>query len=634
MKPLSIILIACLGIIIYSNTFHAPFQFDDKVFITNNTTLRNIGHWQDIWSYMPCRFITFLSLALNYHCHQLDVFGYHMVNLIIHLAAAILVWWLTLLTFSTPILKKQDIVRSAEIMALLIALVFVSHPLQTEGVTYIWQRCTSLAALFYLASLCCYVKARLMNSHSGKINFIEIAASPSAPRNDVILYSSSLSFAIMAMFTKENTITLPLMILLYEYFFFKTERNFNWKYAGPFLLTVCIIPLTMFLTASTSDSRVAAPTEPGNISSMHYFLTQLRAMVTYIRLAFLPFNQNVDYDYPILRNILAPPVLLGLTFLAAIFYCAKRLFQKYRIISFSILWFFITLLPESSFFPLKDVIFEHRLYLPLVGYSLFLASSVYYLLRDKNLSAIVKILIAVIACYAVMTYQRNKVWQSEFTLWNDAIQKSPHKERPYNNCGLILAQQGHLKEAIADYSKAIEINPRYINAYVNRGLLYSQQGEYRQAISDDDKAIELNPQLAEAYINRANVYFKEAQLNQAEADYTQAVTLKPALRDAYYNLGFIDSKQGHFLQAVFCYSQVIKLNPKDIEAYTNRAICFFKLNEFDKSWDDVHRIEALGGAVSPPLISALKQVTQTTVIPAKASPHTGHSQELGIHKIQ
>ena len=95
-------------------------------------------------------------------------------------------------------------------------------------------------------------------------------------------------------------------------------------------------------------------------------------MVTYIRLLFLPFNQNLDYDYPVFKNIFELPVLISFLFLIAVLFFAKRLFLKYRLVSFSIFWFFLTLLPESSFLPIKDVIFEHRLYLPLVGYSIIL----------------------------------------------------------------------------------------------------------------------------------------------------------------------------------------------------------------------------------------------------------------------
>ena len=368
-KLFSIIMISCLGIIVYANTFNCSFHFDDNNFIVDNPAIKNIRDFLNNWEVYPCRFIIFLSIVVNYHFNNLNVFGYHVFNLGIHLVTAILVWWLTLLTFFTPAMKGNKITQHANLIALFAGLVFVSHPMQTEAVTYIWQRATSIAALFYLASLCLYIKSRLL-CHS-------------QPEGRRILrhlyYFGSLILAIMAMFTKENTITLPLMIVLYEFCFFNTTIRLNWKRFVPFLLTIFIIPLTMLLQKSVSI-QVVPITFVGSYppSPLNYLLTQFTVIVTYIRLGFLPLAQNIDYDHPVFKSIFELPVLAGFLFLAGIIYWAKYLFKEYRLISFSIFWFFLTLLPDSSLFPLRDVIIEHRLYLPLVGYSLFLVSGLYY----------------------------------------------------------------------------------------------------------------------------------------------------------------------------------------------------------------------------------------------------------------
>ena len=112
------------------------------------------------------------------------------------------------------------------------------------------------------------------------------------------------------------------------------------------------------------------------------------------------------------------------------------------------------------------------------------------------------VLTMIISCNSVLTYQRNKVWKDEFTLWDDVIRKSPHKARPYNNRGFAYDEQGNFTQAISDYNKAIELDPEYAEAYTNRGVVYAKQGNFTQAMSDFTKAIELNPKLAEAYNNR------------------------------------------------------------------------------------------------------------------------------------
>ncbi len=663
---LSIILISFLGSIVYSNSFFCPFQFDDFPTIVNNPSITNIYNLQNIWAYTPCRFITFLSLALNYHFHQLNVFGYHLFNLAVHLMSSILVWQFTRLTLSTPVMRGNKMNQHANPIALLAALVFVSHPVQTEAVTYIWQRATSMGALFYLASLVLYVKSRLLEE-KGK-----------NPSIEKFYYTCSLMIAVLAMFTKENTVTLPLMILLYEFSFLESGKGLNWKRLLPFLLTMFIIPLTMLFPRSDGFQGIHSLVEgPKGISPIHYFLTQLRVMITYIRLLFLPINQNLDYDYHISKSIFEWPTLFSFWFLVFVLLGARHLFSRYRMVSFSIFWFFLTLVPESSFLPLNDVIFEHRLYLPMVGYGIFLASSAYYLHQNSAIKTIVILLMAVITFNSILTYQRNKVWRDGYTLWNDTAQKSPHKVRPYNNRGLAYYRQGKFAQALldfnkaiyinpdfaegynnrsvlyalkgnfiqalsdsnkaikldphyadayynrgntynnhhdfnramSDYSKAIEISPDFAGAYYNRASVYESQGDFVQAISDYSKAIEINPAFAMAYYNRGIIYVKQENLTKAISDYTKAVDINPNYAGAYNNRGFIYGLQGDLVRAMSDFNKVIEIEPDNAEAYNNRANIYYQSKEYNKAWGDVHRLKELGGAVNPGFLSELKLAT-------------------------
>ncbi len=631
-KLLSIIIISCLGIVVYFNTFFCSFHFDDSSSIVDNFLITNIYNLQNIWNFWPCRFILYLSVALNYHFNGLNVFGYHLFNIVVHLGAAILVWWLTLLTLSTPAMKEEKIAHQANVISLFVGLVFIAHPIQTEAVTYIVQRAASMGTLFYLASLCLYVQSRLLQDKD------------SSWRLGRFYYICSLVTAIMAMFTKETAITLPLMILLYEFSFLKSRRALNWRHLVPFLLTIFIIPLTMLLTKSVNFQEMRRVTEvtPG-ISSMHYLLTQFRVMVTYIRLAFLPLNQNLDYDYPIFKNIFELPVLFSFLFLITILFWAKRLFLKFRLVSFSIFWFFLTLLPESSILPIKDVIYEHRLYLPLVGYSMFLVSSGYYLLGKNTLRVMVVVLTMIIFCYSVLTYQRNKVWKDEITLWDDVVSKSPNKARPHYNRGSVWAKQDDFSKAMSDYNKAIEINPGFAEAYNNRGDVYSREdnspqalsdynkaieinpiiakiynnrgliyyklGNYTQALSDYSKAIEIDPKIAEVYNNRGNVYGSQGDLTQAMSDFNKAIEINPNYSKAYNNRGHVYLIESDFTQAVRDLTKAIELNPKDVEAYNNRAVSYYALGEYDKAWADVHKEEELGAVVKLHFINELKQAS-------------------------
>jgi len=607
---LSVIIIFCLGIIVYSNTFFCSFHFDDFDYIVRNLFIRNIQNLFHYWIFYPCRFITFFSIAVNYHFNHLNVFGYHLFNLAVHLASSILVWWLTLLTLSTPVMKGNKITKHADMIALFAGLVFVSHPLQTEAVTYIWQRTASMAAMFYLASLCCYVKSRLFICRGGACllpyeytgGHNRRGLSPASHGDCPLLqdrpyYIASLILAVVAMFTKENTVTLPLMILLYEFCFFNVVREetsssptFNWLYVAPFLLTIFVIPVTILLTKAQQFQAIQRFVhEPGGTSPWHYLLTQFRVIVTYIRLLFLPLNQNLDYDFSISKSIFAWPVLMSFSFLAGILYWAKQLFSRYRLVSFSICWFFLTLSLESSVFPLKNVIFEHRLYLPLVGYSMFLVSGVYYLFSKNTIKTMVIILTLIVSFNSILTYQRNKVWKDEITLWSDALGKSPHNARPINNRGLGYSNQGNFTQAMFDYNKAIEIDPKFTDAYINRGNIYFQAGKFNLALSEYNKVIEVDPNNPDAYYNRGNVYYQQGNFAQAIYNYNKAIEININYAQAYNNRANLYAQEGKFTYALSDYNRAIEIVASYAEAYTNRGVLYSQQGNFTQALSDYNK---------------------------------------------
>ena len=278
----SVVIICVVGILVYSNMLGGAFQFDDHWCITNNPAIRNLSNLPAVWNFWPTRFITILSFALNYRLERFNVFYYHLFNLLIHLGSAILVWWLTFLALSTPEMRDKKIAGHKEAIALFAGLIFASHPIQTEAVSYIVQRATSLAGFFCLASVCLYAKSRSRESESASSNGWRY------------YYAASLIAAVMAAFTKEMAIMLPLAILLYDICFLNTEKAIRWKRLVPFFIILLIIPITMFATRSLDFFRMRHAAEgPAGISSGHYLLTQFRVIVTYIRLLFIPINQNV-----------------------------------------------------------------------------------------------------------------------------------------------------------------------------------------------------------------------------------------------------------------------------------------------------------------------------------------------------
>ena len=374
---ISILLICLLGIIAYSNSFDCSFHFDDTLTIVNNIAIRDLSNVKAWWSFAPSRPIGFLSFALNYHFHRLDVWGYHLVNLAIHIVNAVLVWWLVMLTMATPVMKAQPVSRHKGAMALFTALLFVSHPLATQSVTYIVQRLASLATLFYLLSLALYVKGRLGEGNK--------------ERRVLFFYTGSILCAVLGMLTKEIVFTLPFALILYEFSFIKTGTwKIDIKDRGiqiPVIILVIFVVL-FFLNFSVDIFNPIPPLLNQGydypITAWEYLLTQFSVILTYIRLFIVPVNQNLDYDYPISHSLLEWHTLFGLLSLAGILVLGILVFRRYRLIAFGIFWFFLTLSVESSIIPIsQNVIFEHRTYLPGLGFFLVLTGIVFYFLRDR-----------------------------------------------------------------------------------------------------------------------------------------------------------------------------------------------------------------------------------------------------------
>ena len=555
----SIAVLLGLGLLVYSHTCRYPFEFDDYSNIVANTTIRNLANLKAIWSFWPTRFVTYLSLALNYHFGKLDVFGYHVFNIIIHLSAALLVRWFILLIFSTPVIKKSALNDDAYFISFFASIIFVCHPIQTQAVTYIIQRASSLAAFFYMASLCFYLKSRILQ-FKGESDAVW-----------TIYYIGSLVSGIFSMFTKEFAITLPFAIFLCEHCFFKDKKPIELKYAAAFMVMFLVIPFTMLITRS-----IALPgmhlvwDKPLGISPFRYLLTQFRAIITYLRLFVMPFNQSIIYDYPLAEGLFQPRIILSLFFLSALFYIAKRLFLKYRIISFSIFWFFLTILPESSIIPIKDVIFEHRMYLPMVGFCLFLSSALYYLLGRQSRLPAIMMLSCLIFMYAGLAYARNLVWRDELVLWDDAVTASS-KATAYEYRGTVFLIRGFYDKAISDYTKAMQKEPDYSNLYNKRGVAYYKKGLYEQAILDYDKAIKLDPDYIEAYYNRAALYFSKGDFKMAFSDYDKAIEMAPSRAEGYYN----------------------------------RGLAYFFKKDYHRSYSDMRKAQLFGYKIAPAIMEKL-----------------------------
>ncbi|MFZ3056775.1 MAG: tetratricopeptide repeat protein [Smithella sp.] len=565
------------GIIAYSNSFDCSFHFDDANFFEKIDMIGSAGI-SDWLKLFPSRPIGTLTFALNYHFHGLDVWGYHLVNLIIHLTNALLIWWLTWLTLSSPVMKTSEISRHKTMLAFLTGMLFVTHPLATQSVTYIAQRFASLATLFYLLSLILFIQGKLWQGNRN------------IPK---LLFGGSLVSAVLGMLTKEIVFTLPFAIVLYDYCFLKTvpwklERKDHSVILSFSMLIIFI--LLFFMLSSVRNPFNTVPPDQGysySISMKEYFLTQFRVILTYIRLFILPVNQNLDYDYQISTGFFQLKTFLSFSILLGILAAGVLLFKKYRLISFGIFWFFLTMSVESSIIPIsQNVIFEHRTYLPGFGFFLALTGAFFYFFRERYIRIAVIILLIIASINTVLTYQRNEIWKSEYTLWSDCIKKSPDKARTNNNFGLILFGEGKTREAIDHYNKALSITPDYVPPYYNRGNAYAELGQYQLAFEDYNQAIRLQPDYAEAYYNRGAAYSKFGQHQLAIEDFNKAIALNPNYTKAHNNRGITYGKLGQYQRAIEDFNKAISLDHNNTKLYNNRGFAYAKLGQYQRAIED------------------------------------------------
>ncbi|HQW26165.1 MAG TPA: tetratricopeptide repeat protein [Saprospiraceae bacterium] len=557
-----------LGIIIYSNSFVSTFHLDDINNIRDNASIRNLSNIKGMWEFSQTRFLALYSFAWNFHYGQLNVWGYHLVNLLIHLINAILVYWLTFLIFSTPVLKDKFLAKDKTILSLAVAFLFVSHPLATQSVTYIVQRMTSMSAMFYFLGLVLYLHSRLTDNGRAKTR---------------LLIGCGIS-VLLACLTKENAFTFPFAIVLLEIFFLQTRPNaISFKDKRVLLIGAALVSLIALGFYAYSDYVLNPEYEDqnqgdNNITSWRYLMTQFSVILKYIQLLILPINQVFDYNYKLVTSFVDPRAWISFIALLGLITLAIFTFKKHRIISFGIFWFFLTIAIESSIIPLQDLIFEHRTYLPSFGFFLIFVHVIYWL-AWKNIKTIgISILALVVVLNSVLTYMRNNVWKDEITLSTDSINKSPGKGRPYNNRGDALVDAGRYEEALLDFDKAVELLPKYAMAYYNRGNLYQKQKKYDQALADFNYAIRYRRDFDKAYNNRGTLYKETNRLDEALVDYDRAISLNPDYHMAYNNRGSVYILQKQYQLAIEDLDKAIAIKPDFAEAFGNRGIAKLKLN--------------------------------------------------------
>jgi len=553
---LRLLLIVVAGMAAYSNTFHVPFNFDDTANILNNPVVTEFNFARFKEAFNSRRAFGVVTFQLNYFLSGSNVFGYHLANIAVHITASLLVYAMISLLCKTPYWEKHAAADVPLPVPFFTALLFAVHPVQTQAVTYIVQRFASLATLLYVAAIACYLKMRICQQGTERSRYKELG-----------WMTGVLLSGFLAIYTKETAYTFPVAILLVEILFFDWNRSKVLKLGlGGLAVVTAVLIRILSGNVSLSDyiAHMDGITRVQTISSRsEYLFTQFRVICTYLRLLFLPANQSIDYNYTLSHSFFEWRVVLSFLLLLTIFLFSLWLLHVsrggnpyLRLSTFGILWFFLTLTIESSILPIIDLIFEHRVYLPSIGF--FLAMSAMALRFGSNPGngysgqRVVYGLLAISFVLAATTWKRNLVWADEVTLWSDATRKNPESARSWNNLGGALIKQREGEKALRALIKSIELDPSKADAWNNIGIALDLMGAYKdrfQRTAADPRTLtseKLNEWLGNTHNNLGLAYELTGNFPNAEENYRSAIGFNPSLGIAYFNLGLVSAATGKY----------------------------------------------------------------------------------------
>jgi tetratricopeptide (TPR) repeat protein len=546
-------LIIIAGAAIYANSLRGEFLWDDHLLVKDNVYTKSFSHLPAIFTqdhgrgagvrYNFYRPLQILSYALEHPLWKSDPGGYHLVNIILHILVALCVFWFVELAFGD--------VR----LAFLASIFFTVHPVHTETVSYISNRGDLLSVLFMLLCLIFYVSFLGRRARS--------------------FYLLALLSFVLALLTKENSLIIPALILAYH-FVFKKKLSPARFFPLIGLLAVYVIFRVVFVRSSI--------TEAGAILS---FLKRLpaffAAIATYLRLLFLPFGLHAEYGKP-LFGWTHPFVILGVVITSGLLIYAFKIRSRNGLVSFSVIWFFICLLPFSNIYPLPFYMAEHYLYLASLGFFLILAKAAiltYGFKRFRTLALLFFIGLGFL--YSGLTVKQTGYWLDPLTFYTRTLEYEPDNARIYHNLGDTYNLREDYERAIAAYKKSLELEPYQADTYTNLALVYAVMEKVDKAVSLYQKALLIDPEYTPAHNNLGAVYYALAKREEALASYRKAIELNPLYVKPYINLGlaYYDSKE--YEQAVAYYKKALKIDPSSATAHNNLCVAYTDSGRFKQA---------------------------------------------------
>jgi tetratricopeptide (TPR) repeat protein len=537
------------------NSIFNGFVYDDISQILGNRWITDIKYLPDVFSknvagfdpryatsyYRPMMYVIYMC---NYFLFGLHPWGYHLTNILLHSSVSVLVYLIVL-----KIVNSAGTVNSSNPSkpAFLAALIFATHTVHSEPVAWVAALPELSFTLFYLLSFYSYIKA-----------------TEQAPSLKATFYTVAVLAFFVSTLSKETALTLPVMLLVYDYYFRKDKVSSpvsNLKRHLPFWGVVALY----FVLRIHALGGFAPSVKHKGLSAWEYFINGFPLFSGYLGKLFLPVNLSAFHGFHPISSLAEPRGIYAFAVTALFLTIATIAFRRSRESFFGLVLLLVSLLPALYIPGLGENAFaERQVYLPSVGFVVVLA---WFFSRMVNVPRIGKIALLLpwlmIVAYSAGTVSRNGVWKDEYSLWADVVEKHPDSATAHAYLGYALYQKGMVDEAIDHYQKSLMINPDLIDSHINLGVAYSARKLTDRAIDEYQKALALCPSAVEAHTYLGEACIEKGWTRQAIEQLQTALSNDPDSSRVHHDLGIAYGNAGLLDRAVEHFEAAVRLEPSN-----------------------------------------------------------------------
>ena len=573
-----IFLIISFAILIYANSLGGDFIGDDKSFVVFNKNVHTLERIHGFFTdpaasaegafkgdiYRP---VTALSYATDYKFWNLVPFGYHLTNVLFHAANSALVFYLVRIISGDPRI------------AIAASLIFAAHPVQTEAVSWIAGRANVVFLFFYLLALILY------------LSFLN--------RKSMACYAASIISFVVSLFSKEMAVTLPAVLIMYDIHFSKARFRTRVARYVPYIAAAFFFIVIRGMVLGKMGQM------EGWGHPYHVFITMTTVLVDYLRVLFFPLRLHAaNYVMPLATSVIEGRVFVSALIITIMLAALPVLFRRARLISFSLWWFLLTLLPVMNIIPIKAFESERFLYLPSIGFCIAIAAAIskmdhkIYDLSKRRWHVMPVVIALVMSLFAAKVILRNNDWRDEVTICKKISEGYPISPWALTVLGDSYLSAGEYDKAIPPLKKAVALMGDD-GPHCNLGKCYLRSGFFDEAIKEFQQALMRDPGSAAVRNMLGVAYINLKKYENAEAQFTIILRAKPDDMEASLNLGRLYEIQGDFPKAIKQYEAIFPLRKKSEEkaiVYIRIGDAYGKMDLADKAREYYMKARGAAGA--------------------------------------